>query len=477
MTGYKTMKNTHKILLSALFLFFTLLTYLASDNFFFWDTVQLGSRHAHFYFETGFKNLLLPDNIDSGHIPAFGMYIAFLWTIFGKTLFVSHFAVLPFTLGIVYQLYLLIRRFISEKYIFLALILIVADPTLLSQSILIGPDIPLIFFFLLALNSIFKNKKILLSIAIAGLFLSSMRGMMVSVALLIFDVYTNIKISFTKKTLKSLLKRSIIYLPALFIFLSYSIYHYHVKSWIGYHEDSPWAKSFERVGLSGFLKNIVILGWRLLDFGRVFLWIIATILVIKTYSSIKKDKNIRKLLIFIILITAALSVSFLSYKHLSGHRYILPVYLIFALIVSYLIFEKLGNQKLKYILFSIALTGLISGNFWIYPDKISQGWDSTLGHVHYYKLHEKLSNFIEKKGIKKYEVGSYFPNITEDKYIYLNNDTCKYVEADLKKNRYVFYSNIFNIPDNDIDYLKKHFKEIKRFQSFGVYVVLYEQIK
>jgi len=472
-TTNKIIKNTHKTGLLLIFIFFTILTYLSSDNFFFWDTVQLGSRHAHFFYENNFNNLLLPDNIDSGHIPTFGMYLAFLWIIFGKTLLISHFAILPFTLGIVFQLYLLIRRFISEKYIFPALILVLADPTLLSQSILVTPDIPLVFFFLLALNSVFGNRKILLSIAITGLFLSSMRGMMVSVALLIIDIYTNIKFADLKETFIKLAKRSIIYYPALVIFLSYNLYHYYVKSWIGYHENSPWAESFERVGFSGFLKNIVIFVWRMLDFGRVFLWFAAFFVGVKVFKSIKSDKIIFNLAFVFVVVSISLSISFLTYKYLNGHRYILPLYMIFAVIVSYLIFEKLTNEKLKYIVFSVALSGLLSGNLWVYPDKISQGWDSTLAHVHYYKLHEKLSNFIKNKGIKKYEVGSFFPNVTSDKFIYLNNDTSSYKEADIKKDKYIFYSNIFNIPDEDIDKLKRNFTEIKKYKNFGIYVVLY----
>ena len=72
----------------------TILTFLTSaiiillvqDHVFFWDTVQLGAKHAYWYYENNFQSLLLPTEIDSGHPPLFGMYLAFCWLLFGKSL-------------------------------------------------------------------------------------------------------------------------------------------------------------------------------------------------------------------------------------------------------------------------------------------------------------------------------------------------------------------------------------------------------
>ena len=47
------------------------------------------------------------------------------------------------------------------------------------------------------------------------------------------------------------------------------MFHYLETGWMGYHENSPWAPAFEKVDFQGAIKNILILGWRLLDFGRV----------------------------------------------------------------------------------------------------------------------------------------------------------------------------------------------------------------
>ncbi|HXA01125.1 MAG TPA: hypothetical protein VNW99_04000, partial [Cytophagaceae bacterium] len=106
------------------FLFFYLsLTFFVSGNSFFWDTIQLGSSQAHWFYDNDFQYFFLPGNIDSGHPPLFGFYLAILWKFFGRTLEVSHFAMLPFLFGIVIQIYILLKKFFEEKYIVFILLL------------------------------------------------------------------------------------------------------------------------------------------------------------------------------------------------------------------------------------------------------------------------------------------------------------------------------------------------------------------
>lgn len=460
------------------YLFFIFLTFYVSGNIFFWDTIQLGSKHAYFFYENHFLQILLPDYIDSGHIPTFGAYLAFCWIIFGKTLVVSHFAMLPFLLGIVWQSYVLLRKYISQKYIYLALILFLSDATLLSQATLMTPDIPLVFLFLLGLNSVLANKKILITIASAGLILISMRGMMVAFALLIIDIILNVKFSELKSVISQLLKKGLIYLPALLIFVCYSAYHYKVKGWIGYHKDSPWASLFVRVSFKGDIYNIGILCWRLLDFGRVFLWIVALVLVLKYYKKLIKDKKTRQLLMIFLLVIISLSMSFVIYKNLSGHRYLLPAYLMFSLFTIYLVFEKLGKERWKYAVFAILLAGMLSGNLWVYPKKIRMGWDSTLGHLPYYSLRNQMQNYLEKEKLSITEVGSDFPDMGAQKYLDLNDNNQIEPKKNLDNDRYVLYSNVFNDFQNiEIDRLRVDFILVKEFKQGAVFFRLYKKIE
>lgn len=448
---------------------------LTIDNGFFWDTVQLGSKHANYYFTTNFAHILLPNSIDSGHIPTFGMYLALIWKIFGRSLAISHLSMFPFICGIVWQLQKLIAKFVKKEYAGWALLLVFLDPTLLSQLTLVSPDVPLVFFFLLGLNSMLENKGKMLSLSIAFLFLTSMRGMMVSFCILIIDIIKNITFSKPfKETFASLLKRSLIYLPAFIIFISFSTYHYIEKGWIGFHANSPWAELFERVGFKGFLFNIGLLGWRIVDFGRIGVWIVFFVLLVKYKRDIFKIKETRLLFLIFIILLVFLPANMVWAKNLLGHRYLLPIYLSFSLLCANILFTQPVSKKLKIALISLWLVSITTGNLWIYPEKISQGWDSTLGHLPYYKIRQQALKYLDKRGIYYSEVQSFFPNNSSIDDFDLNNDFRQFVDFNNSCD-YVLYSNVFNVSDEDYDLVKNHYSVIKQFKSGLLYIDIYKK--
>ena len=187
-----------------LYITFLLLVLATARMPFFWDTIQFASRHTDFFFNNGFRSIILPNEIDSGHIPTLGIYLAAVWKIFGRSLVVSHLAMLPFVMGIVWQSVKLSKKLFDKKWYFAALVVILVDPTLLAQCTLVSPDVILVFFFLMALNNLQKKERTLFSIALAGLSLSSMRGMMCAGGFFFAEViikYSQGSTSFTWKHL------------------------------------------------------------------------------------------------------------------------------------------------------------------------------------------------------------------------------------------------------------------------------------
>ncbi len=447
------------------------------NNGFFWDTVQLSSKHADYFYRTNFQSILLPDYIDSGHIPAFGMYLAFVWKLFGRGIMISHLAMLPFVIGTLWQGSLLARRFVPNKYVWIALLLIILDPTLLSQMILISPDVPLVFFFLLGVNSIFKNNTKWLGFSVTMLFLVSMRGMMAAFALLLLDVVRNIDFNtkFKEITIK-LLKRSVIYLPSLLVFIAYYAYHYQVKSWIAIaaHDESPWADCFAPVGLKGAIRNVFIIGWRLIDFGRIGAWLVFFLLFVRYQKQIVKIKENRLLLLFWIILAIVLSANGIWAKNLSAHRYLLPVYLIFSLLTANILFAGYIPIKIKKTFTAIWLILLVSGNFWIYPPNVSQGWDSTLAHVPYYQLREKAIEYLDDQNIAIDSTATFFPNGTAIDDIDLNGDERSFKHFE-KDEEYVLYSNVYNVSDLVIQLINTEYKLLKQFKKCQVYINIYQK--
>lgn len=471
-------KFIHRFGIYFFYLSALILTIIVRNNSFFWDTVQLGSIHGQFYFDNNFSSFLLPENIDSGHPPTFGIYLALVWKIFGKSLITSHFAMLPFLIGIIFQLQKIVKYFFKNSiFTFVFILLLLLDPCLAGQAVLVTPDIAVVFFFLMSLNGIFNEKRKLLALGIIGLCLISMRGIMVAAAIFSLDFLNYIFILKKEIKLKSIFVNTLPYYVGVGLGLSFLLFHYLETGWIGYHENSPWAPAFEKVDLQGVIKNIAILGWRLLDFGRVFLWFILLIIGIKIFRKKQKiDLKTQQLLVLFSTLIFFLTPALIIHKMLLGHRYLLPIFLVIDFIAVYFIYKYVEKREWKVTFFIICLLGLSLGNLWVYPKKISQGWDSTLGHLPYYELRNDLIDYIEKEQIPFKKIGSAFPNLLSLKYIDLENEEKHFVEKDLEKQEYIFYSNIFNdFTDEEIDELERNWKVVKEFKRLNVCVILFRK--
>ncbi len=390
---------------------------------------------------------------------------------------------LPFVLGIVFQSLKLVSKLFSEKWQLAAVVLLLADSTLLAQCTLVSPDVFVIFFFMMALNSIFGRNRLMLGIALAGLTLSSMRGMMCVAGLfiseiLIFFIETRPSISVRKsgEVVRSLLKISVSYLPAIIVAGLFLGWHYYKTGWIGYHKNMPWYTLYQPVGLRGAFYNTLILGWRLIDFGRLFIWIGGAYCLWHFYRYRPVvSRTLKTIIIITILIFLSIAHAVILHKGLAGHRYLLPVYLTFTLLVTFYLFEVTETGYLKKLFFWLMLAGILSGNFWVYPDKIAKGWDATLAYLPYFPLREKMMDYMESEGIKPDETGTAFPNLRKLDNIDLNGNMQTFAELNLKTNNYVFYSNVYNdFTKYEIMELRNKWKIVKELRFLQVKVILYK---
>jgi hypothetical protein len=530
-------------------------TWSVRDNFFFWDTMQLASQHAHFFYENNnFSTFLLPDEMDSGHPPTFGFYLASMWKIFGKSLIVSHLAMLPFLLGIVWQAWKLGEKTLGEGWTLWFLLLLLVCPVVAGQAVLVSPDIVLLFFFLMALNAIFNFNdsndfkfqfNTQLAIAILGLSAISMRGMMVVFALFIFNflikfnyfksLIINSKIDFNSikkqlklnksinkndlktvkfnselnelKTNKNDLKTSKnnskgplsiwhemtsrksgkgilglfspFFAGILFAF-GFLFYHFMQKGWIGFHINSPWMPAFQKVNtIAELARNSAILMWRLIDFGHLFLWLICIYGLIKNRGKIYPIT--RLLIVLLITLLIVLTPTLLMYKGLLAHRYLMPIYVVLILLTVKII-SDLKNYKRQLVIALIAFFGLASGNFWVYPQPISTGWDATLAHLPYYELRREMLQFIDNQQIKYEDIGSAFPNQRDFETTDLKKRdpsvSDHFSTYNLSKNSFVFYSNVMNeFSDTELIELKTNWQIIKALKKGKVELILFEKNK
>jgi hypothetical protein len=454
--------------------------FAVKDNPFFWDTTQFASRHAHFYFENGFSKLLLPDEMDSGHPPFFGMYIALCWKIFGKSLVVSHFAMLPFIFLVIYfikKISQLISHASQANYL---LLLVFADPVVASQFILVSPDLVLFAFFVLAVWAILDGRHpYALALAACVLAIVSTRGMMLCFALFCFSLFARNDRSKHQKWHQELL----LFLPAGFISVSFLIIHFFEKGWIGFHTDSPWAPSFQMIDFQGIIKNLAITLWRLIDFGRLFLWLLLGGLfyvfyrrrITKAWLFDVKNKIAGKLLALLILTGLTLLLVQLPFRGLLAHRYLLPVFLTLTFLFFHLLTLPEISRRWRKGLFVSVFFGLATGNFWIYPKNIAIGWDSTLAHIPWYNLIREMDEFVETNGFRKEDIGTAFPNIGSGEVFFLNGKRDSYSPKDLQNQCYVLWSNVMNdFTEIENTLLYSEWKELKRLESGFVCLILYQ---
>ncbi|MBN2482001.1 MAG: hypothetical protein JXB19_09695 [Bacteroidales bacterium] len=452
------------------FAFFLVLFALTAFNPFFLDKDILFSKIAFWLPENGFSPVL-PDSLDPGYPSMLAYVLALGWQITGKSLFLSHVIILPFTIGILWQIHVFLSTCVPKNSIGLAMIIILADSTFLAQTTVFSSDIVMLFFLLLGINSVIKNRRGILALAAFGLLFSHMRGVPMVIILFIFDIYK----FRSKRTFKSMIKLTGTYVPAVLVFLSWMIFHHITKGWTGYHEHSPWIGCFETVNFEGFLRNILILVWRMLDFGKIFLWIAGFYLLVnKQHKHTLNDTSFRDLALLLCLTILATIPTMLIFKILNGHRYLMAVNLFLSFTVAYLILTKLQSQKLKWIFTLVITAGLISGNFWVYPDKIAKGWDASLAYLPYHQLRKQMIRHIEEHDIPFEYIGTESPNTITFKYIDASNDERSFGRADPEKDRYIFYSNIFNMFTNEeIDMLAKEWIMEKEYRRMQVYVRLY----
>lgn len=455
-------------------------------NVFFWDTIQLASKHAHWFYETRFTQLLLPDNADSGHIPVFGAYLAVWWLVFSKSLIVSHLSILPFTIGIIICVHRIVLHLSKPNLLFPAMLLVLSDPTLLAQSTLVSPDIPLVFFFLLAVKAYLKQQNKIFLFSIILLTIISLRGAMVAFAVFLTDMLI---IKINNKSYKLIFKKIIGYLPVTIIPVLYFSYHWAEKGWIGYHSESPWNDSFQGVDISGIIRNTVVFVWRIIDFGRIFVWgalIFFTILIVKKIERNKLKTKWQQIsiekpaitFIIILLFTQllVLAPTMILYKGLLGHRYLLPIFITAALLFIIVVNKYFDNNKWKKLTFIIVSVGLLSGNFWVYPDKIAKGWDATLAHLPYYQLRYKMLTYISARQIGFEKIGSDFPLTAPLKYTDLCDCNTSFAHKNLNKQKYILQSNISNgFTDKELNELKNNWTLVKEYQQCRLYFRLYKQ--
>ena len=453
------------------FLVLALLIFLISKNFgMFDDDILFGSKMGNHLYNTSIFNWYMPDVFDPGHPPFLGTLLAFFWNLLGHHLWVTHLAILPFTVFFFIQLHQFISFFIKNKtQQFLAFLLILIDPTLSTCFVLVNIEIITLPFFFLVVNAILRLHKNWKFIGLFFLSIISFRSMMLFGGLFLFEIL------FRNFIQKENLKKIITLKFLLFYFLAgipafiYVIWRFLSKGWLQTHKDSPWEEMWHFADLNYFIRNCIVLVWRYLDFGRVFIMLFLLTGLFLFGKKIMKSTKIKTLLLLAISSVIFIILTILIVTNSVGIRYFIVSYICFNLLVFIILNHLFTHKK---IIYTILFLGLLSGNFWIYPEPISTAWRATLGLMPYHSLRLKAIDYLDKNNISIEETASFFPNYTTLDLIDFSGDERSFSRF-TGKEKYVFYSKVYNLSDKDINLLENNYTILKEFNNFNISIKIY----
>lgn len=458
-----------------LFVFSVILILITLKYPFYWDNIVQISVPANWYYETNFKFFYLPDEIATGHPTLVGMYFAFLWKIFGRSLTVSHLGMLPFVFGLLLQIHYFLRNIKIKENLSLALIMvfILADATFLSQLSLITFDIIQLFFFFLCINQILRNKDKAFAFSYVFFILISLRASIMAIGVLVFNILYDYFSSGRNIRFRNYLK----YAPGLLALILFLLLFKINKGWVIHNTVSnAWEASGTFASFQRMIWNTMILIWRLLDFGRIGLFVFFLFFIFKSISLRRFQDYKLKILTLIIIGQFVLFFPILIISQIPfGHRYFLSIIIPSIILTVYWI--------KNYVKFSsIFLIGtfllLISGHFWLYPKGISQGWDASTIHWNYFKVSEKMYDYIEENKIDKKEIGTFFPNKSSRYLTHIENNKSDVYGGIPFKNKYVLYSNAFNVDHGVLDSLFSNdskWKLLKKYTQNRIDIGLYQR--
>lgn len=435
----------------------------------FWDMSNI-SWLSNLIYDTNFTAFIFPNSdIDQGAVPLYSTYLAFMWLVFGKSLFVCHLAILPFVIGILFQFHKLSLRFIHKNQLYFAFLLLFIEPTLFTQAYLAGIDLVFCFLFLLGINSAINNKRILLLVSLVFIPVLRLRGFTFVISIFLTDWYMNRNIFSSIKTF--IKNRFWVYFFPFIVFIFWYIIHYNYTGWLIVSANRVAFHHY--TGLNGMARNFIYIFWKIFDFGRIFLFIPIILFFINRKPKEKKNLQLILILLFTIL---PYIIFLLPFSYPVSHRHFMVAYIIMIIAFTYFSFNL--KKTTRIILYSLAIAGMLSGNFWLYPERFGNGWDASMKVYPYFKLKNDFDNFIKSSAIKPHRIGAKFPMDFDLYYTKLEPQKFGYRyinEEPIKNFNYIVQSNICNtFTPGEINELKKNWICEKEFSSWPIYIRLYK---
>jgi hypothetical protein len=447
--------------------------------------MQQVSQEAYWYYKTNFSASLLIHPLPGlaitptgYHPPLIPIITAVLWKILGYELWVSHAFTFCWAILLVYHSWKIFSFLLPGKWAGWALLIMLLESTVVTQLVIASPDFILLTAFVISLRAIFQRKPLGLAIGLIFLCGTNMRGIFAGALLFVAHFYYDFYVINSKKyTLKKCLKLLLPYSPAGLLLTAYFLYYFSHNDWFFADKDGAYSSHYllpENIAM--IIKQLASFVMRLAENGRFVIWLLASYLIfIIIKNKVKLSGEEKMLGVFFVLITGLYLLFVFITRAPFSARYFMVHFYVLSLLVIRLLANRWSDKKLKNT-FLIILFFTITGHCWIYPEKTSQCWESTLLHTSYYELRKECFDYIEDNHLDYKDFSAGFCLYGNRGYIELENKG-KIVKAPDLNTKYFIYSNISNLEDEWVDELKNtaHWTPVKNFRKGCVFITIYEK--
>ena len=218
--------------------------------------------------------------------------------------------------------------------------------------------------------------------------------------------------------------------------------------------------------------------WYIGDFGRAFILIfVSGVFAYAVFIKRKIPDDVSKRVVIIASVSIIMHVVFFSpFSNPIAHRYFLNIIILLPLVLCFVLQQISFSRKIFSALYLFFCLGLLTGNFWLYGGGFSNGWDSSLKSLPYFKLRVEMMNFVREKKINPEEIGSKFPVYQGTYYSNLTQENFEYADmghAEPDHFTYVLLSNISNqFTVKEKEMLNSSWITVNELRSGQVYLTL-----
>jgi hypothetical protein len=418
-----------------------LMLLLSSGIPFFWDNIAL-SEVANYYYDTSFRHLIPPAGSDFGAFTLEAFYLSAVWSLLGHTLPVSHMAMAPFVVGILWEVRKISLRVVRPGYLPLIYLLLLADPAFGTQTLLMGYDVFMLYFVLLSVRLLWEKKPLWYALSLLLLSAVSVRGIIFVVCLFLAQGFITLFIDKTKLRFREMW----VYLPALVFVLVWSVFHYLSTGWWLMNPVNASHRSAN--GFTMVMRQLGYVIWKLMDSGRIALWIFCGWGLWLFAKRRVWTAELKKFLLFLALPLLLQTGLMIFISNPIGHKYFLQTFL-FLSIMAIVLLQEFSSAGKRLLLTLSLLLMLLAGNFIMYPQKYGNAWDTSLKVLPFFRAERQMKDFVVANHIPPAEVFTAFPLTANRRFSYLTEDFA-YSELQpgkLDSCHYLLCSNLLNVAD------------------------------